>query len=55
MGDYSHLVNESEILESIIKDEVGKESFTSVIINSINPAFIPYLKINRNEWMRQLA
>ena len=55
IGDTSHLSPDEDTLRQIIKDEVNRNSFTTVVINGINPVFVPYLKLNVKQWTRQLS
>ncbi|KAK2176981.1 hypothetical protein NP493_627g01019 [Ridgeia piscesae] len=54
-GDTTHVVNEDDFLKAVIEEEVGKESFTTVVISGINPTHVPYLKTYMTQWTRQLA
>ncbi|XP_038051940.1 structural maintenance of chromosomes flexible hinge domain-containing protein 1-like [Patiria miniata] len=55
VGDARHLGSDEQNVKNLISEEVGKESFTHVIITGINPDHIHYLKHDFNGWCRQLA
>ena len=50
-----HLGSEDQNLKNLIREEVGKESFTHVIITGISPQHVQYLKQGYMGWCRQLA
>ena len=54
IADASHVPMEEETLRNIIAEEKGKESFTVVMIQGINPDHLPYLKVRFKDWTRQL-
>ncbi|KAK3088610.1 hypothetical protein FSP39_021256 [Pinctada imbricata] len=54
-ADNSHISEDQEVLRSVVEEEKGKESFTTVAITSINAGHIPYLRHRIKEWTRQLA
>lgn len=55
-GDFSYVKKTNELfLRDLIKEEVGKESFTAVVITGVQPEHIKYLKKNFKEWTRCLA
>ncbi|XP_022088750.1 structural maintenance of chromosomes flexible hinge domain-containing protein 1-like [Acanthaster planci] len=55
VGDARHLGSDDQNLKNLIKEEIGKESFTHVIITGINSHHIHYLKHDFVGWCRQLA
>ncbi|KAK7480666.1 hypothetical protein BaRGS_00028138 [Batillaria attramentaria] len=54
-GDSSHLPPDDEIVARLIGEEMERDSFTAVVIQSVSPAHIPYLKQHASIWCRQLA
>ncbi|XP_030635022.1 structural maintenance of chromosomes flexible hinge domain-containing protein 1 [Chanos chanos] len=55
-GVWSHVNSAEEpFLQSLIQEEVGKESFTAVVITGIQPEHITYLKQHFSMWTRELA
>ncbi|XP_009301910.2 structural maintenance of chromosomes flexible hinge domain-containing protein 1 isoform X1 [Danio rerio] len=55
-GDCSHVDKSEEMfLQSIMREEIGKESFTAVVITGIQQEHINYLKQHFILWTRELA
>ncbi|XP_077868113.1 structural maintenance of chromosomes flexible hinge domain-containing protein 1-like, partial [Saccoglossus kowalevskii] len=54
-GDSSHLSQDDDIVENLIKEETGKSSFTAVIITGISQTHIQYLRTDFLGWCRQIA
>ncbi|XP_070535302.1 structural maintenance of chromosomes flexible hinge domain-containing protein 1-like [Ptychodera flava] len=54
-GDSSHVASEDEIVHSLIKEEIGKRSFTAVIITGISPQHIQYLRNDFKGWCRHMV
>lgn len=56
MGDLSHVRDDKEcFLHGLIAEEVGKESFTAVVVTGIQPEHITFLKQDIHLWTRELA
>uniref|UniRef100_A0A8B9H4E5 Structural maintenance of chromosomes flexible hinge domain containing 1 n=1 Tax=Astyanax mexicanus TaxID=7994 RepID=A0A8B9H4E5_ASTMX len=55
-GDCSHVkVDEERFLQSLILEEEGKDSFTAIVINRIQPEHVTYLRNDFILWTRELA
>uniref|UniRef100_A0A3Q1HAF3 SMC hinge domain-containing protein n=1 Tax=Anabas testudineus TaxID=64144 RepID=A0A3Q1HAF3_ANATE len=55
-GDFSHMNKTNELfLRDLISEELGKGSFTAVVITGVQPDHIKYLKQDFQEWTRRLA
>ncbi|TRY59020.1 hypothetical protein DNTS_012405 [Danionella cerebrum] len=55
-GDSSHVNSSEELfLVPIVNEEVGKDSFTAVVITRLQQAHITYLKQHFTLWTRELA
>ncbi|CAL1539296.1 unnamed protein product [Lymnaea stagnalis] len=54
-GDATHIPVEDEHIIKLIGEEVGRESFTAVVIQGVSLQHIAYLKQNFSMWTRQLA
>ncbi|XP_062336135.1 structural maintenance of chromosomes flexible hinge domain-containing protein 1 [Osmerus eperlanus] len=56
VGDSSHVKDEEErFLHGLIAEEVGKESFTAVVVTGVQPEHITLLKQDFHLWTRELA
>uniref|UniRef100_A0A4W5NUT5 Uncharacterized protein n=1 Tax=Hucho hucho TaxID=62062 RepID=A0A4W5NUT5_9TELE len=56
MGDSSHVRDDEEcFLHGLIAEEVGKESFTAVVVTGVQPEHITFLKQDFHLWTRELA
>lgn len=48
-------MNEERFLQSLIQEEKGKESFTTIVITAVQPEHVAYLKQDFDSWTRELA
>ncbi|CAB1349523.1 unnamed protein product [Coregonus sp. 'balchen'] len=56
MGDSSHVSDDEErFLHGLISEEVGKDSFTAVVVTGVQPEHITFLKQDFHLWTRELA
>lgn len=54
-GDSTHVNEDERFLRPFIAEEVGKESFTAVVITGVKREHIISLKNDFNMWTRELA
>lgn len=54
-GDASHLGPDEETVSRLIAEETERDAFTAVVIQSVEPSHISYLKQHAKVWTRQLA
>ncbi|XP_076829513.1 structural maintenance of chromosomes flexible hinge domain-containing protein 1 isoform X2 [Brachyhypopomus gauderio] len=55
-GDDSHVnMTEERFLQSLVREEETKDSFTAVVITAVQPEHVTYLKQDFNLWTRELA
>ncbi|KAI5104111.1 structural maintenance of chromosomes flexible hinge domain-containing protein 1 [Silurus meridionalis] len=55
-GDDSHVrVEEERFLQSLVLEESGKNSFTTIVITAVQPEHVAYLKQDFISWTRELA
>uniref|UniRef100_A0A8C7RL75 Structural maintenance of chromosomes flexible hinge domain containing 1 n=1 Tax=Oncorhynchus mykiss TaxID=8022 RepID=A0A8C7RL75_ONCMY len=56
MADSSHVRDDEErFLHGLIAEEVGKDSFTAVVVTGIQPEHVTFLKQDFHLWTRELA
>uniref|UniRef100_A0A8C7KJ76 Structural maintenance of chromosomes flexible hinge domain containing 1 n=1 Tax=Oncorhynchus kisutch TaxID=8019 RepID=A0A8C7KJ76_ONCKI len=56
MADSSHVRDDEErFLHGLIAEEVGKDSFTAVVVTGVQPEHVTFLKQDFHLWTRELA